>query len=241
MSLLTATNTRDLPLYFENLTNWYPFDPDTYGGSRTDDVTANVGGSGDDTAYDITDVTNVTYQTDVGPSKFGSNAYLFDPNGGTGRLRLDSSFGFGSTAERTVNVWATFSNDNSDYASLYGDYSGVNDNIWRYQENGGDMVLYANYDDGDGSQTVAGFSRQVYGWKMWTVVYTGNEVRFYFDGVKQDTHTGVGFKTGGHEFALGARDGRNDKESWGGYITDFRIYNRALSDSEVSDIYSNTE
>src|SRR6056297_2864362 len=55
----------NLPVAYSNLIAWYPFDSATYGGSNADDVTAIIGGSGDDTAYDGT-VNGGSYQSSGG-------------------------------------------------------------------------------------------------------------------------------------------------------------------------------
>jgi len=218
-----------------NLTNWYPFDPDRFGGVRTDDVSSIIGGTADSTNYSLS-VDGPVFETNVGATEYGKNAYDFNQTT-TDRLIIDGAFGFGDTSERTVSAWATFNDSTDSYGCLYGDYTAGGDNIFRYGNNNATTEVYSIGIDGE---SVSGFPRQSYGFKLWTLTYDGNNFRAYFDGVKQDTLADDPPVSGGDNFKIGNRGGLED-ESWGGYITDFRIYNRALTDTEVNQIYLNTE
>jgi len=93
-----------LPVAYSNLVAWYPFDSAEYGGSNADDVTAIIGGSGDDTAYDGT-VSGANYQSSGGVTDInaGANSGAFDFNGSNDII--NTNFDIGTTSQFTIMCW----------------------------------------------------------------------------------------------------------------------------------------
>ena len=74
-------------------------------------------------------------------------------------------------------------------------------------------------------------------WVHLTVVYDGEKVDFYRNGILVNTRTGTladRNKTAG-VFYLG-RDGRTGGTAFGGYLNDFRVYDEALSLKQIKEI-----
>ena len=77
------------------------------------------------------------------------------------------------------------------------------------------------------------------GWQMLTMVLSESETVFFVDGALFDRRSGPGpdLMYTSLPLFIGTPTGIQD-QSWYGAIDDVRIYNRALSDSEVSALYA---
>jgi hypothetical protein len=100
--------------------------------------------------------------------------------------------------------------------------------------------IFYQYGDNSWYYTHGGVAGEYYypksftinGWGHWTIVYNGTHVRIYRNGVYegQQATTGTANWTGGLKIGNYIYGGY----SWNGQIAVARMYNRALSDSEVS-------
>lgn len=84
-------------------------------------------------------------------------------------------------------------------------------------------------------------------WSLFTATYDGSIIKVYFDGVLAGTSDPVTLNitesTGNFsgvygDLAIGSR--WIDRRVWLSYLADMRIYNYALSDAEVLDLYNQT-
>ena len=76
-------------------------------------------------------------------------------------------------------------------------------------------------------------------WHLFTAVADGTDMYLYVDGVQTDTDTHDNtFDTNALAWRIGARN--DGAEYFNGEIDDARIYNRALSATEVADLYATT-
>ena len=80
-------------------------------------------------------------------------------------------------------------------------------------------------------------------WNNFTAVYSGGNDYFYFNGLLVDTKSDTGWQeqTGSHQLTLGAAYNINTdlySEFFNGTIDEVRIYNRALTATEISKLYS---
>lgn len=84
-------------------------------------------------------------------------------------------------------------------------------------------------------------------WSLYTATYDGSIIKVYFDGVLAGTSspvtlnitTSTGSFSGVYgDLAIGSR--WRDQRVWGDYLSDMRIYNYALTDAEVLDLYNQT-
>jgi len=220
----------NLPVAFSNLIAWYPFDSATYGGSNADDVTAILGGSGDDTAYDGT-VTGATHQSSGGVTDInaGANSGAFDFNQGdsidTGLTLSGSPF--------TVMAW--FNMDTvprfAPVVSSWFDADG-----WRLA----DKDQGFSFQVGDGSSFV-----EINGPQVTTNVfhhaagvYDGSSIKLYYDRVDEGSNSISNKNADPFSTKIGENDASEDYD---GIIEDVRIYNTALTQSQVFDIYDNTQ
>lgn len=86
-------------------------------------------------------------------------------------------------------------------------------------------------------------------WSLFTATYDGSIVKVYFDGVLAGTSAPVTlnitkstdtdlFSHAYGDLAIGSR--WSDSRVWLSYLSDMRIYNYALTDAEVLDLYNQT-
>jgi len=232
----TVFSAQTLPVAYSNLRAWYPLDSAEYGGSNTDDVTAILGGSGDDSANDAT-VSGGTYVSSGGVTDINaganSGAFSFD---GSGSNHLEFPDKLLLSGDCSINYWAQ---TNSLTTTQYGVYT-RNPKLFanRISPPGNqNEVLFTDFSNfsffvgtSDGLTT---------GFHMYTFANAGNEVKCYFDATLVGTHTGSINSAGGPDY-IGQHptvdDGRLD-----GKIDDVRSYNKQLTASEVQQIYDNTK
>jgi len=217
-----------LPVAYSNLIGWWPFDSATYGGSNADDVTAIIGGSGDDTAYDGT-VSGATYQSSGGATDItagsSSGYYEFD---GNDIIDLGSSV-FDPTSAFTVTHWAEV-----DDQFAWGDNdndNGIRHNIGSgelfFEEN--DTIIKTSYSGGTGS------------FDFYAFTYDGSsDVEVYKNAGTSPIATDSGQTSGSSSlgFGIGGKNAGDARIS--GKFDDFRIYNTVLSGTQIDQIHTNT-
>ena len=238
-TVFTAAPT--LPVRYTDLVIWAPFDASQYGGSNTDDVTAIIGGSGDDTAYNVDDGGNSHVQSGVFDINAGkpSGAYKIDNNAflNTDRPPVTQTF--------TDMVWV-----NADSFS-----TGSIQNIIRPDEGGSNRRGLVRFEtnsntidygmhDQSGNFTFLNGGLGSFNTNEWYHIawnYDGSEVKVYGDGNLLDsssysqTISNAKISLGGVTFFGGSEFLVN------GLIDDFRHYNVVLTASEIDQIYQNTD
>jgi len=230
-------SAQTLPVAYSNLIAWYPFDSAEYGGANADDVTAIIGGSGDDTAYDGT-VNGATYQSSGGVTDInaGGNSGAFDFGGSGDNIET----GGGTFAPDTICLWIKADvdiNSSSSFMRLLGSVnqltsivtgslsSNINGEAVSIFDNSGIKGWGGSYDANE--------------WYHWAFVFDG-QWEFYSDGVKQTSVDNDGFVNAFSADSHYIGRASFDTVSFDGTIDDVRFYNTDLSTSQISDIVSNT-
>jgi len=229
----------NLPVAYSNLVAWYPFDSATYGGSNADDVTAIVGGSGDDTAYDGT-VSGATYQPSGGGTDInaGANSGAFDFDGTDDLIEFGSIPSVENVSEMTAMCWVNKDAHQSN-RTIFGAYPNNDDNmtmnasstfgLFHRVERNGVRVFDTT------STTIP-----VGTWMHVAMTFDAGSLVAYQDGV-QTASTGGGPSTTpsiGQRWYAGFEENRG--LNLDAQIDDCRVYNTALSSSQISQIVSNT-
>lgn len=147
----------------------------------------------------------------------------------------------------TVSFWFDMqSNEQAQYASLVDKYATGTANGWQIWTDTserirawyfGGSVSNSIYGGGDGLLlTTSGY--RTAGWTYCAVVFSSSGGEIFINGVSQDTQGWTGTPTqttSTHRVALGEHNlGRYFK----GQLDDVRIYNRALSQVEIAQIYA---
>jgi len=231
----TVFSAQTLPVAYSNLRAWYPLDSAEYGGSNTDDVTAILGGSGDDSANDAT-VSGGTYVSTGGVTDINaganSGAFSFD---GSGSNHLEFPDDLQLSGDCSINYWAQTNSLTTDQYGVYTRNPKVFINRFGVGANG-DSVIYW---DGNFLFEVKPSDGLTTGFHMYTFANAGNEVKCYFDATLVGTHTGSINSFGGPDYI--GQHPTNSGNRLDGNIDDVRSYNKQLTASEVQQIYDNTQ
>jgi hypothetical protein len=213
----------------EGLVAYYPFD-----GNAIDQS----GNGHDGTVYGAT----------LTPDRFGkaNSAYRFD--GVNSYIKINDSPRF-NLSTFTIMAWAKWEGDKPDDAyAIVSNYSGrvaASDDLQHYGlrmaslDQGGEFF----YDDGSDWDDVRGDTSALDDGKWHFIVGVlneGVEAKIYIDGQLENVDT---TSIPNHLFPSSdlyiGRDGTAEAEKrWHGLIDDVRIYNRALSESEIQQLYS---
>jgi len=229
----------NLPVAFSNLIAWYPFDSAEYGGSNADDVTAIIGGSGDDTAFDGT-VDGAIYRSSGGVIDINaganSGAYEFQQNFNSSpndAIDLPSQY----LTTGTVSVWVNV--DTFDSGSLF--LLGVNtENFFGFDRDSQTFIVRDRIDhDTTTFAAASNMSTNTWHHLVWSV--NGSTIQGWIDNNKTSASgpEGLRFDEIGYPY-VGGRVA-NPRFSLDGHADDLRVYNKVLSDSEVTQIYNNTD
>jgi len=222
-----------LPVAASDLVAWYPFRSGT-----GEDITAGDSNFGDTTDYSAS-VNGATFQASGGVTDIqtGPNSGVFDFDGVDDGLTATLP----TFAQLSICVWVNWDNLNSDFL---GPIDTLKD------ANGSGTHQFTIHADGGGTDrivciTPAGrvtFTTVTAGeWFHLAATYDGTTVTTYVNGTQANTGTGS-FTAELTEFGIGRRDSPKDFDViTDGRIDDVRIYDSALSDSQINQIYLNTE
>jgi hypothetical protein len=241
----------NLPVAYSNLIAWYPFDSATYGGANADDVTAILGGSGDDTAYNGT-LNGPSYASSGGVTDINaganSGAFEFDRVSVNSGDFIDLGNNFSETSH-TKCCWFKTSITTSEQR-FFGGAGGGNDKFTNItlNRNANNEVVYI-FDNGVQSfdEIITGsFSANTY--THVAITYdassSSNNCELYIDGVSQGTDSqSSGLQMLGDTTlpeTIGVVGG-DESDPLDGFVDDARIYNKALTTGEIEDIVENTQ
>jgi len=233
-TVFTAAPQINLPVAYSNLVAWYPFDSATYGGSNTDDVTAILGGSGDDTAYDGT-VNGATYQSSGGRTDInaGASSGYYEFTADNDEIIIPHEH---QTSNFTYTMWIRNVNGGTD--NLFGNRDGSNDTNFLYADNSFYRPHTGNGGFGQFDTQTAPSTNST--WQHIAWVYDGSN-RIYIDGVEDANSPGsnTGNTIVNTDFTLtGPDSGENGIIC---DIDDFRAYNTALTQTQIEQIVQNTQ
>ena len=194
----------------------------------------------DDSAEDISgNRHHGTYIAGMGTvadtSNGGTRAYSF--NGTTHMLDVDSPPSI-TGPSASITYWCK-SNDFVSWRSPGGYVTnGYDDYRLTFRKSNQYLVVgYARYSTG-GTRATDYYSLNNFSYTDWThyaVVANEGDVYFYVDGVLAATGTGgSGGLDLGSTFTLGSQDLRVGGSWWNGYIDDCRVYDRAITQEEVT-------
>jgi len=245
----TVFTAETLPVAYSNLIAWYPFDSSFYGGSNADDVTAlfNPAQSGDSTAYDGTEENSPSFSSNgVTDINAGANSGALDINAGSERINLGGSSGLKPTPDYTVCGWIN-PDETSQRKAIWADDPGGDSGASTLShckfEVRGDELFHTFEDSSENNESNSHSATFTTGSFVFcaVVVDGGNEVRLYVGnpGTNEETFsTSRSPGVGTPDIFIGnwyAETNANAK------FDDIRMYDTALSQSQLQDIYDNTK
>jgi len=225
-----------LPAYnsVEDLVAWYRFED----GDARDYATFEY--AGDPTAYNGT-VSGATYQQFQGVRDFdkGCNSGVYDFSANTTDRVRAPNIPLGT--EVTAMAWAKFSEDDIDNNNHRIYFTNSDNNTFdgfaiSNYENGGTYFYHSNelIDVGDLSGSYVHVAIRI---------KESDEYTCFVNGSSEGTQSVSGSSASidsGNNFTIGNSSETNDN-SFNGVIDDVRVYNRALTESEINQIYQATQ
>jgi hypothetical protein len=195
------------------------------GTSPTDSSGENVSGS--------FTATQPTWSTDVPSTQF-SNPYSLDftRTGDAVTIAWPTSLNFSNTAPRSFSFWYKPTGDGETASGNYDRIISWSDDKYEIAGTFGDVSVHrlAFY---DGSWRDTGFNMSVGTWYNITFTYDGTNVKLYVNNVERFSGTSEGRALSGTMY-IGTR--YTGDEGINGRIDDVRVYDRALTLSEIQNI-----
>ncbi|KXK10181.1 MAG: Fibronectin type III domain protein [Microgenomates bacterium OLB23] len=208
----------------DNLVGYWKFDQGS-GTTPTDSSGANVSGSFTST--------QPTWSTDVPSTQF-SNPYSLDftSTGDAVTISWPSSLNFNETAPRSFSFWYKPTGNGETASGNYDRIISWSDDKFEIAGTYGDVSVHRlAFYDGDWRDT--GFDMSVGTWYNITFTYDGTNVKLYVNNSQKFSGTSNGRALSGTMY-IGTR--YTGDEGINGRIDDVRVYDRALTLSEIQNI-----
>jgi len=232
----TVFTAQTLPVAYTNLIAWYPFDGVEYGGSNTDDVTAIIGGSGDDTAYNLSNATGSPTHTNNGIAtdiNAGANSGAFDYDGSDDAHKA-TGLNINGLSEFTISIWIeldTILTSGGVRRWVGNSIAGFNNGTVVFRQRSGNVEMVHN--------VAQAFVASTTNAEMWTMTSDISGCEIYKNGSSVGTINSTLSDTSEDDLYIGGYF--QGGEYTDGIIDDVRIYNKELSAAEVNQIYQNTK
>ena len=182
--------------------------------------------------------------------KIGSGALSFDGTGNYVNLGSPSSLDFSQENAFTISAWVYPDGAIGSYAAIFS-RGGVNvgntNTVYHLSSNNAGTGWSATISDGTNLVINSALNTIVQRtWQHMTLVWNGTTLILYKDASVIDSDTNVSFtglwdgNDASDRYVNVGRDAKNGGHLWPGNIDDVRVYSRALSASEITDIYNDT-
>jgi hypothetical protein len=171
-------------------------------------------------------------------SGISSNALSFDGINDYVAISYDSDFAYTiGQDDLTLSAWVyPHSKDSSESGAIYSDRAVGNDVVAVSMKVSSGMFNVGGWSPTSDSYTVQASVPANNKWYLMTAVFDSSEVKLYIDGTLKSSASlsGVSLTNGGTGMMLGKHQGGSWSNYFDGIIDDVRIYNKALSSSEVA-------
>lgn len=164
-----------------------------------------------------------------------NNAFSF--NGTNSYVRLGNLSHIKGQSEFSFTVWVNpaFATNSSSWHYVYSDGNAMS--LW-FLPNNADWRLFFRTANGTYRLDTQGVTWNTNTWHQLSVVYTGSQVRLYWDGTLEATAGATGnVVTDGMTALVGTSI--TNTNSFSGLIDELKIYDTALTDAEVSSLFTN--
>ena len=234
----------NLPVAYSNMVGWWPFDATTYGGSNLDDVTAKISGSADSTAYDGTLTQTGSHDANGGVTdiRAGANSGGFELASDAARVDFGPIPFVDGMTNFSIAFWVDRSTFNPFHNPITSRQSQIDSNSFDYSriETTSNSNEYAYFSDPQflpSSTILADNVTSAY--HHFVLTADGSTVETYENGSPSKTISQNGpWKADSEIFTMGSRSAARGLK---GVYDDVRLYNRALTASEVNQMYQNTQ
>lgn len=160
----------------------------------------------------------------------------FDGDDDFARVPHDSSLEMSDRDAVTVSAWVRKASDQSGWVAI----AQKSDTSYNLQLANGNEPTFTIY-DGAWNQANAGFGLNTDQWYHLTGTYDGTEVRIYVDGQLEGTATATGQMADASSFDVGIGENLDATgRHFHGQIDEVRIYDQALSETQVASVANAT-
>ena len=174
----------------------------------------------------VTTITNSGATINAGAYQFDGTDDYISIGGITNLFR-------GGTVPFTVSFWF-YHTGNSRRGVIFGNYGLVSSNRFNIEITASNYLRF--WWDSSPDWTISAFTIPTQTWIHCTIVYNGTDIKIYKDGVLNSTRSGaLTAKTPTGVYYLG-RDSRTGATAFYGKLSDFRIYDHALSTKEIVEL-----
>ncbi len=187
--------------------------------------------------YDGT-LTNMDPATDWVSGKIG-NALDFD--GTDDSIEVSAVSGLQITAAITLNAWVYARTLSSSGRKILSKGESISGGLWEYRMGIYDDKVRFGVAASESEEYLSDWATSfpVGEWHMITGTYDGTDMHIYFDGTEKSSvavNTTIGTNAGTIHIG-NAYGGEDVNRTWDGMLDDVRIYNRALTPQEISQLY----
>ena len=168
--------------------------------------------------------------------------YRFGRFGQAAVFNGSSRIGTGITSftnNLAISMWLNPSSLHSNGNWVFGNWNGTSQDFYIYVKSNGQLDL--NFDGNDGSGTSFGSAGDISigNWNHFVVSMSNGNFTVYLNSVLlgSGTTTNTTFSNG-QDFEIGNMPKSSSVPSWNGLIDQVRIYNAALTSSQVTDLYN---
>jgi len=239
-------SAQQLPVAYSNLIAWYPFDSAEYGGSNADDVTAIIGGSGNDTAFNgsVSGANHVASGGAVDINAGSSSGYYEFP-GGSDQITIQDHPDLRGINPLTISFWARLDALNvSDVRGVilkgqrpFGDSNFLE---WQVTNSGSNLgFVFHGAAEAIEGLPISFNKLNTSEFFHYSASFNNGSISIYLDGNLETSSTASfsQIQSTSEDVILGGAGNRH----FDGDIDDFRIYNKELSQTEIQQIYNNTK
>jgi hypothetical protein len=220
LGLTASTIAQNVPNYVptNGLVGWWPFN-----GNANDES----GNGNNGTVYGASQTTD----------RFGNvnNAYLFQ--GGTDRIAVGNI----NSSNLSVSCWILKDVADNQLHAFVSKFTGMPNGSFEFYEDLNGNIYFQVSNDGVNGLTIGSPSELIMdNWINVMGTYGNDTLKLYINGILRQSYYLVGdiFFSSNNILFGATRDGINSSYNWHGKIDDIGIWNRALTQQEITDLYN---
>lgn len=166
-----------------------------------------------------------------------NKAASFDNNAD---LLTSQTFHLSNTLETefTFSLWIKVKSGISSYGQVFQYYQDGNNNIYMRRQNANYLIFWIFQNGANIGTSLSSSNYTLDEWRLYTITYNSMEARLYINGALHQSMATNGSVLRIRNGYLLIGDRTNSDQHFWGELDDFRIYDKALTESEISDLYN---
>ena len=140
--------------------------------------------------------------------------------------------------EFTFSLWIKVKSGISSYGQVFQYYQDGNNNIYMRRQNANYLIFWIWQNGAYLGSSLSSSNYTLDEWRLYTITYNSVEARLYINGALHQSVATNGSVLRIRNGYLLIGDRTNSDQHFWGELDDFRIYNKALTESEINDLYN---